>query len=332
MKKLLLFGGSQFIGRHLLEELLTAEHRNRFDITLFNRQRTNTHLFPELHKIKGDRETDNIRRIAAEHWDYVIDLSSYYPNSLASLFRHLDKRLKRYVYISTVSVYDMQTDTSGLREEDGLLLNCSKAERTDTSPKTYGKRKAACEAMIRSAGIPHIILRPGVVYGNYDYTDRFYYWLYQVRKNDTLLMPEAGRRTLSLTYVGDLVECIIRSLEFEGEATVFNAISQPEISIGEIVETAADIMGRSPQIADAPADFLHENEVKRWADLPLWLDMDHYTYGNRRMKEILKVRPTDFRDNVSRMIDYFEASGWHEPTAGMPEETRRQLLEKLQSA
>ena len=102
MNKILILGGTQFIGRNLVAQLL---QEREYEITLFNRQQTQPNLFSGVKKIKGDRETEDIRQIAREHWDYVIDLSCYYPAALSSVLEQLQISPKRYIFISTCSVY-----------------------------------------------------------------------------------------------------------------------------------------------------------------------------------------------------------------------------------
>ena len=102
MRKLLILGGTNFLGRHFIENIID---RKDLDITLFNRQKTNQHLFPTLKKIKGDRETNEISGILNTNWDIIVDFSSYFPDSLEYLIHQLKGKVKRYIFISTVSVF-----------------------------------------------------------------------------------------------------------------------------------------------------------------------------------------------------------------------------------
>ena len=178
MKKVLVLGGTQFIGRNLVERLLAG---GSYEVTLFNRQKTGSDLFPQLNKIKGDRETDDMAQIAGVEWDYVLDLSCYFPAELELTLQYLPKGLTRYIFVSTCSVYPTDPEHSGAVTEQEAILPCSAEERIDRSPSTYGNRKAECERVLENSAVPYAILRPGLVYGRYDHTDRFYYWLFQVR-------------------------------------------------------------------------------------------------------------------------------------------------------
>ena len=168
-----------------MERLLEMD---AYEVTLFNRQRTHANLFPTVSKLKGDRETKDIQQIADRNWDVVIDLSCYYPDALNSALNAI-KQVEKYIFVSTCSVYDNAHTHTRLRNEKSEILGCSAAQKVDRSPETYGNRKAECERILRDSGLPYVILRPALVYGKYDPTDRLYYWMYQVNMMDTLLLP-----------------------------------------------------------------------------------------------------------------------------------------------
>ena len=145
------------------------------------------------------------------------------------------KVLDKYIFISTCSVYDNETDQSILKDEQSNILTCNPSQKTNKLPATYGNRKSECERIIIKSRIPYVILRPALVYGKYDPTDRLYFWLYQVKKKDTLLIPENGNRYFSTTYVLDLVEAITQSVILNGVLGVFNVVTKPKSSIKDLV-------------------------------------------------------------------------------------------------
>jgi 2'-hydroxyisoflavone reductase len=210
MEKILILGGTQFIGRTLVEQL---QKLNNYDITLFNRQQTQADLFPEVKKMKGDRETNDISQIENEKWDYVIDVSCYYPDSLVHVLDSIKGSLKKYILVSTCSVYDDDNDQTPMRVETAKVLSCTNEQRTDRTDASYGNRKAECERILVNSNQKYTIFRPSLVYGPYDHTDRLYYWLYQVQTSKTLLLPDFGEKLFSITYVHDLVHAIINALE-----------------------------------------------------------------------------------------------------------------------
>lgn len=324
MQKLLLLGGTRFIGRNLLERLIPL---NRFDITLFNRGITNPDLFPDLQRIQGDRYTDDLALIGKESWDYIIDLSCYFPKSIELVLQYLRHPPKRYVYLSSISVY--QTPRSSFHEEDLMLQPCSEEQKVDPSNYSYGKRQAECDRLLLQAPFDYLILRPPIIYGPYDYTDRFYYWLYQAKTQAEILLPEWGERLQSLTYVEDLVDILLESLTLKNHRKIYNVISHPSISIRAIVEAASQQLGTDPKLFSGPADFLLAHQIAPMQDLPLWSKNDYYTYSGQKMRADFQSSFASFADKLRATIAYYEGLGWPVPQAGISIEKQQHLLEKI---
>ncbi len=324
--KLLILGGTNFIGRNLINQLITL---NQFDITLYNRGVTNAHLFPALSKLYGDRNTDPLTKVAEGRWDYVIDLSCYYPDSLEKVLAALDGRCKRYIFVSTCSVYDSEAEKSVLRDETAPILPCTPDQRNDPSPSTYGQRKAECERILQQSGLDFVIFRPALVYGPYDPTDRLYYWLYQAKKNDPILLPDEGKKTFSVTYVADLVKAIIDAISIEHHQSIYTMTSSPQTSIRQLVTTASELLHRSPNSINAPPAFLHAQHVTQWTDMPLWIDNDYFTYSNERLKADFGFTPIDFQESIQQTIIYYNNRGWDAPIYGMTEARKQELMNQL---
>ena len=193
MDKILIIGGTNFIGRNLIEKL--SSNKN-YDLSIFNRGITNPDLFPNLNRISGDRNSHDVTLIHQTHWDYIIDLSCYYPQSLKNIIDGLSPSLKKYIFISTCSVY--QEHKVHLGHENDLIKTCNSDQFHDQSIASYGNRKAACERIMQASSFNFTILRPDLVYGKYDPTDRFYYWLYQIKKYDRIMVPNHGTSLFSL--------------------------------------------------------------------------------------------------------------------------------------
>ncbi len=326
MEKLLVIGGTNFIGRNLLEKLIELD---RYELTLFNRGETNPHLFPQISKIRGDRYSNDIDQIGKQDWDYVIDLSCYYPKSLERILKNLNTKLKRYIFISTCSVYDNDMNTSVLRDEDAPILPCSPEQREDMSTASYGHRKAECERILEQSDVNHIILRPSLVYGRYDNTDRLYYWLYQVKQTDELIVPNHGESVFSITYVHDLVNAIINGIVETPNNETFNVTTLPTCSIKQLIDCSADLLKKQPIRRNASSEFLKANDVNQWMDLPLWLDCDYYTYDNSRITNGMDIRFTNVNESISQTINHYHNLGWPEPMFGMPETRKSELIKRL---
>lgn len=325
MEKVLILGGTLFIGRNMVERLLEIDE---YEITLFNRQKSQSNLFQELNQIKGDRETDDVQQIAEKDWDYVIDLSCYYPDSLSQVIKQLNGNLKKYILISTCSAYDPDYQLI-LRDEQAAILACNGQQRTDRTKNTYGHRKAECERILKDSGLNYIILRPSLVYGTYDPTDRLYYWLYQTKKKEQLIIPDKGERLFSVTYVHDLVNTICAAMSTTITNKVYNVITITQISIAQILQAAKEFLGTDFSLINASPDFLKDNNIAQWSDMPLWLDSDCYTYSNQSLKSDLKVALSSMKISLEDTIRYYATLNWPEPQFGMPETRRQELIECL---
>jgi len=326
MNKILILGGTNFIGRNLMESLVLNDD---LELTIFNRGKTNPNLFPQITKIVGDRNTTDINLIFNSNWDYIIDLSCYYPNSLTQILKGINPSLKRYIFISTCSVYDNDSEKTILRGENSLLKSCSKMESVDTTLDTYGKRKVHCEKVLKQSGIRYSILRPALVYGQYDNTDRFYYWLYQIKMDHDLLMPNNGESLFSVTYVKDLVNAIIKTINTDLISDTYNITSNPKISISEIINTTSELLNQKYKAHNASSNFLKNNNISEWTDLPLWLDSDFFTFDNSKILKDLNLKISDFETSIKDTLSYFDKLGWKVPNYGLSEEVRMKLIDKL---
>src|SRR6476661_8405787 len=174
--KILILGGTKFLGRHLVDAALAAGH----EVTLFNRGKTNPTLFPNIETILGDREHD-LEKLSNRQWDTAIDVAGYVPRVVRLSAQALEKNVKRYIFISSISVYQ-DFNKAGMDESYpvGKLEDESVEEITG---ETYGPLKALCEKAVQETfgGDGSLIGRPGLIVGPYDPTDRFTYWPMRVK-------------------------------------------------------------------------------------------------------------------------------------------------------
>lgn len=326
-KQILVLGGTNFIGRNLIEKL---QNESAYEITLFNRGITNPHLFPTLKKINGDRELpEDLGKIFTQRWNHIIDLSGFYPNNLEQILKGINADLSSYIFVSTCSVYDNALHSGMLRDESAPTLVCSASKAIDTSLNTYGQRKAECERVLQRHNIPYTIFRPALVYGPYDSTDRLYYWLYRCYKHKELLIPEQGERVFSMTYVHDLVEAIVAALGNDIQNQIYNCTSHPQTSIGQIVQTCEALNQREIKKVDASVSFLDKNGIAQWMDLPLWLHSDDFTYSNYKIKRELKVRPKELEHGLKTTMNYYKDKATPEPQYGISRSKEEELMLKL---
>ncbi|MFN2195752.1 MAG: NAD-dependent epimerase/dehydratase family protein [Anaerolineales bacterium] len=262
---LLIIGGTRFLGRHLVN----AATAYGDTVTLFNRGKSNPHLFPELDQLIGDRDGD-LEVLSGRKWDAVIDTCGYVPRIVRVSAEFLREAVGRYVYISSISVYSDEAKV-GINEDDetGILAD---PDIEDINESSYGPLKAACEAEVqRVYGQRGLVIRPGLIVGAYDPTDRFTYWPWRVAQGGRMLVPESPEWLTQIIDVRDLADWIL-DIAHRGVGGIFNAVG-PEnpISFGTLLAACQKVSGSSPDKVWMDAEFLTNHNVKPWSDLPLWL-------------------------------------------------------------
>ena len=326
-------GGTRFVGRNLM---LRSEFVEENKITLFNRGITNPDLFPLVEHIQGDRKIDkDIKKISTRDWDIVIDISGYWAGALEHQLMAMKGRVDRYIYISTSSPYRFDKKKPHLIVEEEPLVDCTKSQKQSINPKFYNQNKAECERIIqREIDSSFFILRPGLIVGPYDYTDRIYYWLYKVKHQNDILVGNGGENILSYTHVNDLVDLIIAACVATGNQTVFN-VSSFEASIKDFIRHACSEIGKDVNLISAPPEFLRNNGVIEWTDLPLYLSGDHVTTDNTKAKSFFGYEFRGIGKTTTELIEYYSLSrNWDSPqTKPRAISTKResQLIKKLKS-
>jgi len=330
MKKILILGGTKFVGRQLVEKLIEDKSN---EIYLFNRGETNPSIFPGVQKIIGDRETEDINQIKDHSWDYVVDFSSFYPQSLKNTILNINKDVKNYIYISSISAYSFANYDSSFRiEEDYELRTCSKEEALNTELKTYGKRKAACEKILKSFDwLNNTILRPSIIYGKYDWTDRFYYWLYKIKKGQVKLLPDSGNHKLSLTYAEDLARVIEEFLKDRIPKGVYNLSTHEPFELKEIIRLMGkalnlEIEGKEKGI---PQEWLEKNKIKPQNDIPFWLG-GSLMFSNEKLINNSTLNFTSFEESIKNTVDYYKTLNWDRPSVGLTLKKEQEIIEKYE--
>lgn len=324
---ILLIGGTRFVGRHLTEAALASGHQ----ITLFHRGQTNPGLFPQAEEIFGDRETD-LDKLSGRRWDAVIDTSGYLPRLVKLSAQELKDSVSQYVFISSCSVY-ADFETIGIDEDYpvGTLEDESVEEITG---ETYGPLKALCEKAVQETyPTGALILRPGLIVGPYDHTDRFTYWPVRVARGGDILAPPGPDEPAQFIHARGLADFALKCMQ-EKRTGVFNVVGPEQpTSFGELLETCKQASDSDAKFVWAPTDFLTEHNVAPWSDLPLWVPESEgrgfSRVSNARARAAgLKFKPTEeiVRETLewalSRPPDY-------ELRAGLKPEREAELLELL---
>jgi 2'-hydroxyisoflavone reductase len=329
LKRILILGGTGFVGRILTEELLELD----YEVTLFNRGKRNPGIFPDVKKLIGNRETEDIKQIAKDDWDTVIDFSGMQPGNIDEILELLKGKAGRYIFISTGNVYPLD-DLSKLKipiSEFTETLPCTEEQKYDNDVlKFYGNKKAECERILLQASwLDTIIFRPSLIYGRYDPSDRFYYWLYRVNKQDEILIPENGKSKFTNTFSEDFAKIILESMEIKEHDKIYNASTHAPVSLKEFFDITSSLLRRSPRYINASLEFLREHNVTEWMDLPMWLSEIDLLLDNTKLINNFNVKLFSFEESVDKTLGYYGSFGWNEGKYGLRVKREKELINKL---
>ncbi len=266
--QLLILGGTTFLGRHLVELALDQGHT----VTLFNRGRTNRQLFPTVERLHGDRLTD-LAPLRGRRWDAVVDTSGYTPKAVADAADLLAPAVDRYVFISTISVY---ADFGRLHmDERAPVARLEDPFAAELSNDTYGALKAHCEdAVVDALGDRSLVLRPGLIVGPYDPTDRFTYWPVRWQRGGELLAPAPPDAPVQFIDARDLAQFTLHMLT-SGQTGVYN-VTGPNVrtTFSDLFAACQAVTGVTPELAWVTPSFLQAHAVTPFVELPLWVPAD----------------------------------------------------------
>lgn len=328
-KKILILGGTGFLGPAVVEAAKARGHV----LTLFNRGKTNPHLFPELEKIQGDRNKD-LEKLKGRTWDAVVDTSAYYPRQVDASAGLLKEAVKQYVFISSISVYpDIETKDTDEKSTVSTLTAEEAAAAKRVTEGNYGALKALSEA----AAEKHLPgrttnIRPGLIVGPGDETDRFSYWPLRVRDGGEVLCPGAPDHAVQYIDVRDLGRWIVHCIE-TGIVGVFNALgpSKP-MPMGDLLKTCKDVAKSDATLVWADAEFLAAEKVTPWGDMPLWIPPTKelgrcaICSCEKAVKAGLVFRPLS--DTVKDLLTWFDAERKDDKKirAGISREREKEVL------
>jgi 2'-hydroxyisoflavone reductase len=262
--KLLILGGTVFLGRHLVEAALARGH----EVTIFTRGQRNPDLYPEAEKLRGDRDGD-LTALEGRTWDAAIDTSGYVPRIVGDSAALLAPNVEHYTFISSLSVYG-DTRTPGMDESTPV------AELTEPGSEEVGKHYGPLKALSEQAAeavMPGrtLSIRAGLIVGRHDPTDRFTYWPRRVAQGGDVLAPGRPDRYVQFIDARDLAEWNISMAE-RRIAGIFNATGRHDTTtMGELLQTCKEVSGSDARFVWVPDQFLEEQGAGPWMELPLWI-------------------------------------------------------------
>lgn len=322
--RLLILGGTVFLGRHLVTAALERGH----EVTIFTRGTSAPQgTFENVEHLIGDRD-GNLAALRDRTWDAVIDTSGFVPRVVRQSAELLKNSVAHYTFISTISVYkDMSR--AGVDETAPVLELEDKS--SEEVAKYYGELKAMCEEVVEETyGDRSLIVRPGLIVGPYDKTDRFTYWPTRVAKGGQVLAPENPERPLQVIDARDLADWTVRMTEAKATGTYNATGPSTPLTMGALLETCLKVAKSNAEFVWVPESFLKEQEVGEWMELPLWIasgPMDGMLQVNTdlALKHGLTCRPIE--QTVADTLAWDASRSADIPRkAGMKPEKEQQVL------
>ncbi len=328
--KVLILGGKKFLGIALVEALLQAGHIP----TLFNRGLTNPELFPKVTNLIGDRDGD-LNALKRRKWDAVIDTNGFIPRVTKQSALALSGKCDCYVFISSVSVYkDYRTPDI---DETYPLAHLDDPNNEDYTGPAYGALKALCEYEIQKSFDGRVlVIRPGLIVGPNDPTDRFSYWPWRVSLGGDVLVPSPPSANLQFIDVRDLADFIVHAIEMQSEG-VYNVTGpRRPATFGSLLVSCREAALTDAKFIWTDENFLLREGVMPWRDLPLWVPSTDPAYAgfynfniNKALKDGLNFRPLS--QTVSETLAWIKARAkTTKLKVGMDIATETQLLIKYQ--
>jgi 2'-hydroxyisoflavone reductase len=317
--RFLVLGGTQFLGRHAVDAALARGH----EVTLFNRGQTRPELFPDVEKLRGDRDGD-LTALAGRDFDAVVDTSGYVPRLVAQTLDALGD-VGHYTFVSTMSVY---TDEARSLGEEGAVAALPE-ETEEIRYETYGPLKARCEDVVRERFPAALVPRPGLIVGPWDHTGRFTYWPQRFGDGGRVLAPAPPDAPVQVVDVRDLASWIVESAE-SGLAGTYNAVC-PTLTMEHVLDTCNAVGGMDSEVVWVEPRFLAAHDVGPWMELPLWIgdeEDDSFMRApvGRALAAGLRIRPLE--ETVRATLDWVRSGeAPADPPAGLERGKEQAVLD-----
>lgn len=325
--KILILGGTGFIGPHMVREALRRGHA----VSLFNRGRTNRSMFPDLELLVGDRD-NGLDALVGGQWDAVVDNSGYVPRHVRDSAKLLSSAVSHYIYVSSVSAYaamsgnltaaDYHDVDMPNTEYDSPLATMPDETVEEVSSETYGPLKVLCErAVTEEIGENRTtILRPTWVAGPGDNTDRFTYWPVRMSRGGEMLVPGDPADRIQIVDVRDIATFVVDSLE-KKITGIYNMVNPPgTYSMGQYMTDCQAVTASDATLTWVDDAFIEATGLHASGDLPIWGPVsgdtrsDAIVNGDRSFAKGMKTRPP--RETIRDIMVWWKT---------LPEERRNNM-------
>jgi len=322
--KLLVLGGTIFLGRHVVEEALAKGH----EVTIFHRGKHGPDLFPDVERILADRD-GGLEALRGRSFDAVVDPSGYVPRVVRASAEFLADATAHYTFVSTLSVY--ADDATPGQDETGPLVTLDDPATEEITGEAYGGLKVLCESAVTEVfGDRALNFRPGLIVGPHDPTDRFTYWPVRAARGGRVIAPAPEDGPVEFTDVRDLAAFLVRAAE-RRIGGVLNAtgpaIDRP--TFGEFLAACREASGSDAEFVWVDEAFLEAQEIRPWVDLPIFAGTDSPGFNTRDTSAAvaagLSFRPMEetIRDTLTWARTRAEDHEWR---AGLTPEREEEAL------
>jgi 2'-hydroxyisoflavone reductase len=270
--ELLILGGTGFVGRHITEAAIDLGH----DVTVFNRGRTNPDDFAGVRRLTGDRDAGELDTLRSGQWDAAIDVNAYTPRRVREMVAALDGRVGHYTFISTVSVYVHGPSSGpGSVDERSPVGRIEDDTVEEVTAETYGPLKVLCEEeVMRAFPDASTIVRPGIVAGPHDPTDRFTWWVRRAARGGEMLVPDRPDQPVQVVHARDQADFVVAATA-AGTTGVFNSVGpSAPLTLRELLDACASAAGTSVEPVWASEEFVAEHSIPYPLHLPTSAGID----------------------------------------------------------
>lgn len=256
---ILIIGGTQFVGRHLVESALAAGHH----VTLFNRGKTGPDLYPQVEHLIGDRD-GNLDALKGRKWDVAFDPAGYVPRVVEQSAELLKDAVGHYVYVSSISVY-IDSDNA----DENASLNVMDDPKSEDIGKHYGALKVACENVVTEIyGERGLNVRPGFIIGPYDASPRMpgLLWRYDRKGERIAGTPD---QLVQIIHARDMADWMLRAVD-AGYHGAYNLTGRP-FPMRTLLNTVVEVTGKLTKITYTDDELLKMHDIEPVDGVGYWV-------------------------------------------------------------
>ncbi|HMS34754.1 MAG TPA: NAD-dependent epimerase/dehydratase family protein [Ignavibacteria bacterium] len=322
---ILILGGTVFMGIQLVNY---AQKRNH-NVTLFNRGKRNPDIFPDVEKLFGDRNSD-LAPLNGRKFDAVIDTCGHVPGIVRKSAELLKDNTDNYTFISSISAYSDFSKHG--QDESGETCKIADGNIEEMTMENYGAMKVLCENVVSEVfGDRALNIRPGLIVGENDWSDRFTYWIHRIDQGGKVLAPDGKKDRVQFIDVKDLSEWTIKMAEGK-KSGLYNATGPDyKLTFEEFINTCQKVTGGKAEIIWAKEKFLLDENITPWMELPMWVTEADQGINNmdisKAIKDGLTFRPLE--ETLMDTLKFDKSRKDYTLRAGLKPERETEVISKL---